>query len=91
MSFPAFTDEEGVNSLINEVRNLNHDLGIPNSFKDAFKESKINVTEEEYMNNVDKLADLAFGDQCTTSNPRLPLVSELRQILIESYYGTDIF
>ena len=91
MSFPAYTDEEGVASLINEVRQLNQDLGIPNSFKDAFKENGLNVTEEEFMNNVDKLADLAFGDQCTTSNPRLPLVSELRQILIESYYGTDIF
>ena len=39
------------------------------------------------MAKVDMLADRAFEDQCTTANPRVPLVSELKQILIDAYYG----
>ena len=37
------------------------------------------------------LADKAFGDQCTTVNPRVPLVSEIKQILIDAYYGNKIY
>ena len=81
MNFPAYTNEEGVNSLINEINKLNADLGIPKSFKEQ------GVDEQEFMAKVDMLADRAFEDQCTTANPRLPLVSELKQILLDSYYG----
>ena len=48
------------------------------------------IGEKEFVAKVDTLADLAFGDQCTTANPRLPLVEELRQILIDSYYGNEV-
>ena len=44
----------------------------------------------ESDNIQDWLADRAFEDQCTTANPRVPLVSELKQILIDSYYGNEI-
>ena len=39
------------------------------------------------MAKVKELAVKAFGDQCTTANPRLPLISELEEILIRAYYG----
>ena len=81
MNFKARTNEEGVNSLIEEIKKLNADLEIPNCFKDA------GIDEKEFLNKVDMLADRAFEDQCTTANPRLPLVSELKQILLDSYYG----
>ena len=81
MNFPAYTNEEGVQSLIREVKNLARDVGIPNSFKEA------GIDEGEWMAKVDELADRAFEDQCTTANPRLPLIEELKQILIDSYYG----
>ena len=81
MNFPAFTNEEGVNSLIEEIKKLNADLGIEKSFKEA------GIDETEFMAKVDMLADRAFEDQCTTANPRVPLVTELKQILIDSYYG----
>jgi len=84
MNFPAYTNEEGVNSLIEEVKKLNKDLGIPQSFKEQ------GVDEQEFLKKVDMLADRAFEDQCTTANPRLPLVEELKQILIDSYYGNNI-
>ena len=84
MNFPAFTNEEGVWSLIHEIQKLNEDLGIEKSFKEA------GVDEQEFLSKVDMLADRAFEDQCTTANPRVPLVSELKQILIDSYYGNEI-
>ena len=84
MNFPAFTNEEGVWSLIHEIQKLNEDLEIEKSFKEA------GVDEQEFLSKVDMLADRAFEDQCTTANPRVPLVSELKQILIDSYYGNEI-
>ena len=77
----ADTVEEGVNSLIGAVRELNQSLNIPGSFKEA------GIDEKEFMDKLDLLADRAFEDQCTTANPRVPLVHELKQILIDSYYG----
>ena len=80
----ADTVEEGVSSLISKVKELNDFLGIPKSLKEA------EIDEAEFMAKVDMLADRAFEDQCTTANPRVPLVSELKQILIDSYYGNEI-
>ena len=73
--------EEGINSLIIEIKKLNKDLNIPKSFKDA------GINETEFLSKVDMLADRAFEDQCTTVNPRVPLVSEIKQIMLDSYYG----
>lgn len=84
MGFPAYTNEEGVNSLISEVKKLNADLGIEKSFKEA------GINEEEFLSKIDMLADRAFEDQCTSANPRVPLVTELKEILMDAYYGKDI-
>ena len=84
MGFDASTVEEGVSSLIKEIQKLNKDLNIPESFKEA------GISEEEYLAKVDMLADRAFEDQCTTANPRLPLVAELKEILLDAYYGKEI-
>lgn len=77
----AGNKEEGINSLIEKVKELNANMNIPKSFKDA------GIDEQEFLAKVDILADRAFEDQCTTANPRLPLVTELKQILLDSYYG----
>ena len=84
VGFKADTNEEGVNSLIKEIQKLNSDLNIPKSFKEA------GIDEKEFLEKVDMLADRAFEDQCTTANPRLPLVAELKEILLDSYYGKEI-
>ena len=84
MNFPAYGNEEGVNSLITEIKKLNADLNIPKSFQEA------GIPEQEFLSKVDMLADRAFEDQCTTANPRLPLVEELKQILLNSYYGREV-
>ena len=77
----ADTVEEGVNSLIEAVKKLNEELNIPKSFKEA------GIDENEFLAKVDLLADRAFEDQCTTANPRVPIVAEIKQILLDSYYG----
>ena len=77
----ANTKEEGIESLIDEIKQLNNHMNIPKSFKEA------GIDEKEFLSKVDMLAERAFEDQCTTANPRLPLVKELKQILIDSYYG----
>ncbi len=78
---PAFTNEEAINSLITKVKELNEKLEIPKSLQEA------GIEEQDFLANVDELADRAFEDQCTTANPRLPLVTELKQILLDAYYG----
>ena len=80
----ADTVEEGVDSLIKAVQDLIKVLNIPSSFKEA------GIDETEFMSKLDLLADRAFEDQCTTANPRVPLVHEMKQILIDSYYGNEI-
>ena len=77
----ADTVENGVNSLIEAIKKLNEELNIPKSFKEA------GIDENEFLAKVDLLADRAFEDQCTTVNPRVPLVSEIKRILLDSYYG----
>ena len=83
MGFKSSNVEEGVKSLIEEIKKLNEDLGIEKSFKEA------GINEQEFLTKVDMLADRAFEDQCTNANPRLPLVSELKQIMLDSYYGNE--
>ena len=80
----ADTKEEGIASLIQKIKELNEHLGIPQSLKEA------GIQEQEFLAKADMLADRAFEDQCTTANPRLPLVTELKQILLDSYYGKEI-
>jgi len=81
LGLPARTVEEGVNSLINRIRELNRTLGIPEKFQD------LGIDPADFEAKVDYLADRAFEDQCTTANPRLPLVSELAEIYRNAFYG----
>lgn len=76
--------DDGVEALIEFVHDIRRDLNIENSFKEY------GLDEETYMSKLDKLANKAFEDQCTTSNPRLPLVHELKKILIDAYYGSEL-
>ncbi len=81
LGLPAKTTEEGVNSLIAAVRKLNQSLGIPERFQD------LGFDPAEFEAKVDVLADRAFEDQCTTANPRLPLVTELADVYRNAFYG----
>lgn len=80
----ASTTEEGVDSLIKAIQQLNAELNEPKSIQEA------GIDEKEFLAKVDELADKAFSDQCTTANPRVPLVPEIKQILLDAYYGAEI-
>lgn len=81
LGLPAKTTEDGVKSLIKAIRDLMKELNEPMTLKDC------GVDEKAYLAAVPDLADKAFGDQCTTANPRLPLVSELEELYRKAYYG----
>lgn len=81
MGFEGTTTEELVESFIDEIVKLGKDVGIEMSLKAQ------GVTQEVIDATVDQMAELAFLDQCTTANPKQPLITELRQIIIEAYEG----
>lgn len=81
LGLPARTTEEAVASLIEAIRGLNRSLGIPESFQ------ALGFDESDFEARVDELADRAFEDQCTTANPRMPLVAELADVYRGAFYG----
>lgn len=83
LGLPAKTTEEGVQSLINAVIDLMKEVNEPLSF------SECGIDEETYMRNVPDIANKSFEDQCTTANPKLPLVKEIEQIMRDAYKGVN--
>ncbi|MDT2801741.1 bifunctional acetaldehyde-CoA/alcohol dehydrogenase [Vagococcus lutrae] len=75
------TTEELVEALATAVAELGETVGIDMSFKAQ------GVTENQLNETVDQLAELAYLDQCTTANPKEPLISELKEIIIQAYNG----
>lgn len=81
LGLPAKTTEEGVESLVQAVIKLAKELDMPLSI------AATGVKKEEFESKVEQLAELAFEDQCTTANPKLPLVSDLADIYRQAYKG----
>ncbi|ABK48021.1 iron-containing alcohol dehydrogenase [Shewanella sp. ANA-3] len=75
------SDAEKVEKLLEKIEQLKKTLGIPASIQEA------GVNEADFLAKLDELAEDAFDDQCTGANPRYPLISELKQLLLDSYYG----
>lgn len=74
-------DHQRVELLVDWLEELKRDIDVPASIREW------GVPEADFLAEVDALAEAAFDDQCTGANPRYPLVSELKQILLDSYYG----
>lgn len=70
-----------IEKLLAWLDGLKKELDIPMSIREA------GVPEEKFLAKVDALSVEAFDDQCTGANPRYPLISELKQVLLDSYYG----
>lgn len=70
--------------LVRAIEKLKEELNIPKSLKEA------GVPEVEFFQKLDELAEQAFDDQCTVSNPRYPLISELKEIYRKAYYGEPL-
>ena len=56
-------------------------MDIPKSIQSA------GVNEADFLDKLDVISEEAFDDQCTGANPRYPLISELKEVLLSSYYG----
>jgi len=82
LGLAGITEDEKVDALIAEVEDLKRQLDIPGSIRDAMAGSEV-----DFFAKLDVLADQAFDDQCTVSNPRYPLISDLKQLLIDAYRG----
>lgn len=76
------TDEEKVENLIAALDALKEKIGIKKTIRDYVP------NEEDFLNRLDSMTEQAFDDQCTGANPRYPLMSEIKQMYLNAYYGT---
>lgn len=83
LGLKAGTAEEGINSLIEKIKELMQLLKIPLTLKE------FGLNEQEFMSKVPLLAEKAFEDQTSVSNPRMPLIQELADLYRQAYYGLD--
>lgn len=76
------TDVEKVESLIAALDVLKDKIGIKKTIRDYVP------NEEDFLNRLDSMTEQTFDDQCTGANPRYPLMSEIKQMYLNAYYGT---
>lgn len=81
------TTEELVAALVAEIKKMNASLDIPDAIKDY--EGGI-IDETEFMDKLAAVAELAIGDACTGTNPRIPTQEEMEGLLKACYYGEDV-
>ncbi|PPS58567.1 bifunctional acetaldehyde-CoA/alcohol dehydrogenase [Pantoea sp. BRM17] len=80
---PGDRTAQKIEKLLAWLDEIKTQLGIPASIREA------GVQEADFLAKVDKLAEDAFDDQCTGANPRYPLIAELKQIMLDTFYGRD--
>ena len=74
-------DEEKLESLIAAVNELKDRVGIKKTIKDY------GIDEKDFLDRLDAMTEQAFDDQCTGANPRYPLMSEIKKMYLNAYYG----
>lgn len=79
LGLPAKNTKEGVESLIKAIKDLMKEVNEPSSFAEC------GISKDEYMSKMSDIANKAFEDQCTTANPKLPLVTEIEEIMKKAY------
>ena len=70
--------------LVRAIEALKFDLGIPASLREA------GIAEADFLQKLDEMAEQAFDDQCTVSNPRYPLIAELKELYRKAFYGEPL-
>lgn len=78
------TDDELVEELIAKMKELQRVVGQPSSIREAIGDKG---TEAEFKASLEQMSEDAFDDQCTGANPRYPLISEIRKMYLNAYYG----
>ena len=76
------TDEDKLERLIKAVNDLKAKIGIKPTIRDYVPD------ENAFIGRLDEMVEQAFDDQCTGANPRYPLMSEIKQMYLNAYYGT---
>ncbi len=74
-------DSEKLENLIKALDELKAKVGIKKTIKEY------NVDEKYFLDTLDEMVEQAFDDQCTGANPRYPLMSEIKQMYLNAYYG----
>ena len=74
-------DEDTLNKFIDAIEKLKKDVGIKSSIKEY------GINENDFLATLDDMSENAFDDQCTGANPRYPLISEIKEMFKEAYYG----
>ena len=77
-------DEEKLENLIKAINELKDRVGIKKTIKDY------GIDEKVFLDKLDDMTEQAFDDQCTGANPRYPLMSEIKQMYLNAYYGTNV-
>ena len=75
------TDEEKLENLIKAIDGLKERVGIKKTIREYVPD------EQDFLNRLDDMVEQAFDDQCTGANPRYPLMSEIKQMYLNAYYG----
>ena len=75
------TDEEKLKNLIAAIEDLKAKIGIKKTIADY------GIDEKVFLERLDDMVEKAFDDQCTGANPRYPLLSEIKQMYLNAYYG----
>ena len=83
LGFGGNTDEEALENLIKAIEELKEKIGIKKTIKDY------GVDEKDFLDRLDEMTEQAFDDQCKGANPRLPLMSEIKDMYLEAYYGGE--
>ncbi len=83
LGFAGKNDKESVENLIKGINELKARVGIKETIADY------GVDEEYFLKTLDEMTEQAFDDQCTGANPRYPLMSEIKQMYLNAYYGNN--
>ena len=75
------TEEDKLENLIKAIDELKAKIGIKKTIKEY------GVDEQDFLARLDDMVEQAFDDQCTGANPRYPLMSEIKQMYLNAYYG----
>lgn len=75
------TDKDKLENLIKAIDELKAKIGIKKTIKEY------GVDEQDFLARLDDMVEQAFDDQCTGANPRYPLMSEIKQMYLNAYYG----
>ena len=74
-------DAEKLENFIAAIDELKAKVGIKKTIKDY------GIDEKDFLDRLDEMVEQAFDDQCTGANPRYPLMSEIKQMYLNAYYG----